>query len=133
MCSAVESGARIIAFMDDCPELPVRLKNGDIRWLRWGEKHGIPSPWVAGPCARLDSIRAGKWDRYRPVPVKLAVGRYMERNAVNAPYWAKLRDGECLQGLVAQVGDEQRVYVVTDETPPEFRHVSTRWPRIVTA
>ncbi|HEX5278254.1 MAG TPA: hypothetical protein VFW42_11380 [Fluviicoccus sp.] len=130
MCSAVETDERIIAFGDH-DSLPVLLRDGGLRWLRWGERHGVPSVWVAGPCARLDSIRAGKWDRYQPVPVKLAVRRYMERNAVNKPFWAKLEAGEYLQGLVATVNGEQRVYVVTDDTPAAYRHVSDRWPRII--
>lgn len=131
MCSGVEVNDRIITFGESAPALPVMLRSGEVLWLRWGERHGIASPWVAGPCARLDSIRSGKWDRFRPVPVKLPVQRYMERNASNKPYWAKLQPGEYVQGLVATIGEEQRVYVVTDETPPAYRHVSDRWPRII--
>ncbi|HEX5359796.1 MAG TPA: hypothetical protein VFW49_01650 [Fluviicoccus sp.] len=130
MCSAVEVGERIIGFGDH-DLLPVVLRNGELQWLRWGERHGVPSAWVPGPCARLDSILSGKWDRYGPVPVKLAVNRYMERNARNKPYWVKLAAGEYLQGLVATVGGEQRVYVVTVDTPAPYRHVSDRWPRVI--
>lgn len=132
MCSAVEVGDLIIAFNEAEARLPVLGRHGDLHWLRWGESHGVTgSPWVAGPCARLDSIQAGKWDKYAPVPVKLAVGRYMERNASGKPYWGKLAEGEYLQGLVAVIGRERRVYVVTVDTPPRWRHVSLRWPRIV--
>lgn len=131
MCSGVEVDGRIITFADPAPELPVFLRNGEVRWLPWGARHGVPSPWVAGTCARLDSIRAGKWDRYRPVPVRIPVDRLMERDSRNRPYWARLAGGQWLQGLVAQVGDEQRVYVVTVDTPAEYRHVSDRWPRVM--
>ncbi|RZU45182.1 hypothetical protein EV700_1997 [Fluviicoccus keumensis] len=132
MCSAIEVNDHIISFGDH-KILPVLLRNGDVRWLRWGERHGVPSPWIAGPCARLDSIQAGKWDRYQPVPVKLPVRRYMERNARNKPYWVRLNEGEYLQGLAARVGDEVRVYVVTVDTPAAYRHVSDRWPRVIAA
>ena len=132
MCSAVEVGDQIIGFAGDAARLPVLLRSGGTLWLPWGEPYGRErGAWVPGPCARLDSIHSGKWDRFRPVAVKIAVERYMERNARNAPYWARLRAGEYLQGLVATVGDEKRVYVVTVETPAPYRHVSERWPRIL--
>ena len=41
--------------------------------------------------------------------------------------------GQWLQGLVARLNDEQRVYVVTVvPVAPEQRAIHSRWPRIVT-
>lgn len=57
--------------------------------------------------------------------------RYMERDQRNKPYWVKAPEGSVLQGLLATWGDEQRVYVVTTETPSEFQHVQPRWPRVL--
>jgi len=111
--------------------LPVLMKGGTISWLKWGERHGVQSAFVQGPCARLDSIQAGKWQRFNPTPVKIPITRYMERNQKGAPYWVKVEDGQYLQGLVATVNGEQRVYVVTVDAPPEFRHVQDRWPRVI--
>lgn len=36
-----------------------------------------------------------------------------------------------LPGLVAEIGHERRVYVVTIPAPDEYRHISDRWPRVV--
>lgn len=131
MCSGVEFKGRIITFADEAPALPVLLRDGGICWVPWGARHGVPSPWVAGTCARLDSIHAGKWDRYHPVPVKIPVDRVMERDGRNRPYWVKLGGNQWLQGLVARAGEDRRVYVVTVETPAAYRHVSDRWPRVM--
>ena len=102
-----------------------------LKWVRWGERHGVQSPFFQGPCARLESIKERKWNRFNPRSVKIVMDRYMERDLKNKPYWVKAPEGAVLQGLLATWGDEQRVYVVTTETPAEFQHVQPRWPRIL--
>lgn len=131
MCSGIELNGEMHLWRDAEVKLPVLNKDGSISWLRWGERHGVKSAFVQGPCARLDSIQLGKWQRFKPVPVKIPIDRYMERDNKGAPYWVKVQAGQYLQGLVATVNDEQRVYVVTIEAPKQFRHVSERWPRII--
>jgi hypothetical protein len=73
----------------------------------------------------------GKWDRYQPKAVKIPMDRYMERDSKNKPYWVKTEPEQVLQGLVATWQGEQRIYVVTVETPTEFQHVQPRWPRVI--
>ncbi len=36
-----------------------------------------------------------------------------------------------IQGLLAERNGEQRVYVVTVNTPPEYHWIHDRWPRLV--
>ncbi|PXW81016.1 hypothetical protein C8R34_1406 [Nitrosomonas sp. Nm84] len=36
-----------------------------------------------------------------------------------------------IQGLLAERGDEMRVYVVAINTPPEYVWIHDRWPRLV--
>ncbi|MDP1539266.1 MAG: hypothetical protein Q8K94_08865 [Moraxellaceae bacterium] len=131
MCSGIEYLGKMHLWRDVDVTLPVLMKDGSIRWLKWGERHGVQSAFVQGPCARLDSIQAGKWQRFNPMPVKIPITRYMERNQKCAPYWVKVEDGQYLQGLVATVNGEQRVYVVTVDAPQAFRHVQDRWPRVI--
>lgn len=131
MCSGIELNGEMHLWRDAEVKLPVLNKDGSISWLFWGERHGVKSSFVQGPCARLDSIQLGKWQRFNPVPVKIPIDRYMERDNKGAPYWVKVQAGQHLQGLVATINDEQRVYVVTVEAPNQFRHVSERWPRII--
>ena len=131
MCSGIEYEWQMHLWKDPEARLPVRLKDGSLKWIRWGERHGVQSPFFQGPCARLESIKERKWDRFNPRSVKIVMDRYMERDLKNKPYWVKASEGAVLQGLLATWGDEQRIYVVTTETPAEFQHVQPRWPRIL--
>jgi len=36
-----------------------------------------------------------------------------------------------IQALLAERGGEQRVYVVTQETPSEYHWIHDRWPRLI--
>lgn len=131
MCSGIEYLDALITWQNEPVKLPVRLRNGDITWIRWGELHGRQSSFVHGPCARLDSIQSGKWDRFQPHPVKIPLARYMERDSRGAPVWIKVNPDQHLQGLIATWQGEQRIYVVTVETPKNFRHMQPRWPRLL--
>jgi len=131
MCSGIEYEWQMHLWKDPEARLPVRLKDGSLKWIRWGERHGVQSPFFQGPCARLESIKERKWDRFNPRSVKIVMDRYMERDQKNKPYWVKAPEGAVLQGLLATWGDEQRIYVVTTEAPAEFQHVQPRWPRIL--
>lgn len=131
MCSGIEYQDQIHAWKDPEVKLPVLNRDGSVSWLTWGARHGIPSPFVQGPCARLESIQAGKWDQYQPISVKVPMQRYMERDHKGSPFWVKAEPHQYLQGLVATLSGEQRIYVVTIETPEAYRHVQPRWPRLV--
>ncbi len=131
MCSGVEHEGQMHLWKDAEVRLPVLMRDGSTTWVRWGERHGVPSPFFQGPCARLESVREGKWRRFQPRAVRIPVERYMERDQKSKPYWVRLEAGQYLQGLIATWGDEQRVYVVTVEAPAEYRHVQERWPRVV--
>lgn len=131
MCSGVEYQGEMHLWSDPEAHLPVRLKGGDLAWVRWGARHGVESPFFQGPCARLDSIKMGKWARFKPIPVRIPIERYMERNIRGKPYWVKTKSAETLQGLVATWEGQHRVYVVTVDTPTEFQHVQPRWPRVL--
>jgi hypothetical protein len=39
--------------------------------------------------------------------------------------------GQAIQGLLANFGDESRVYVVTIGIPSEYHYIHDRWPRLV--
>lgn len=112
-------------------QLPVLRRDGSVQWLPWGGRHGIETLFFQGPCARLESLRAGKWKRFSPRPVKIPLTRYMERDAKGKPYWVKVEPGQYLQGVVATWGEAQRVYVVTIESPEAYRHVQDRWARVI--
>lgn len=110
--------------------LPVCGKSGGINMLPWGRRRDQAGRLPLGGWARLDSIYAGRWDRWFPVPVKIPVKSFMEKDLEGLSHWFDLTKGQWVQGLVARDGAEQRVYVVT-VTPEMDDAVHERWPRIL--
>jgi hypothetical protein len=109
--------------------LPVKLKRGAIL-LPWGRRQTQAGVLPLGGWARLDSIHAGRWDRFFPKSVKLPVASFMQRDIEGREHWYELIKGQYIQGLVAREGQERRVYIVTI-TPEAEDAIHERWPRIV--
>ena len=141
MCAAVEiegqEKAARIYFPVKAATLPVLMRDGSVINLPWGARreesgaNGGGMRWPEGGWARLESIKSERWLKYDPVPVKIPARGYMEKDDEGRSHWFGLEPGEYLQGLVARIGDERRVYVVTIATPQVFAHIHDRWPRIV--
>lgn len=110
--------------------LPVRQKTGEIVLLPWGRRQDQKGTLPLGGWARLDSIHAGRWDKWFPKAVKLNIKSFMEKDIEGHSHWFDLTQGQWIQGLVARDGSEQRVYVVTI-TPEMSDAVHERWPRVV--
>jgi len=110
--------------------LPVNTRQNNIVLLPWGRRKEQTGKLPLGGWARLDSIYSGRWDRWFPKPVKLPIKSFMEKDIVGKSHWFDIGSGQCIQGLVARDGYEQRVYVVTI-TPELVDAVHDRWPRIL--
>ena len=117
-------------FPNPAATLPVRTRNGAIRLLPWGRRQQQAGQLPLGGWARLEAIYAGRWDRWRPLPVKLSVKSFAERDLEGHSHWYDLTRGQWIQGLVARNQHEQRVYVVTIE-PERDEAMHERWPRIL--
>ena len=133
MCGGVEFTHRgrdyRLYFPNPRAVLPVRQRNGEVCLLPWGRRSNQVGKLPRGGWARLDSIYAGRWDRFFPVPVKIPLIRFMEKNVDGESRWYDLPKGQWVQGLVAREQREQRVYIVTIE--PEIENADhDRWPRI---
>jgi putative SOS response-associated peptidase YedK len=140
MCAAVEiegqEKAARIYFPVKAATLPVLKRDGGVVLLAWGARNeelsGSKGPrWPKGGWARIESIKSGRWDAYDPQPVKIPARGYMEKDNEGRSHWFPLEPGQYIQGLIAHIGGERRVYVVTISTPSEFAHIHDRWPRIV--
>jgi hypothetical protein len=112
--------------------LPVARRHGAPELLVWGRRRDEPGSLPFGGWARLESVKAGRWDRWQPQPVRLALRAFMERDIQGESHWFSLPSGQWVQGLVAREGDERRVYVVTI-APESPEALYERWPRIITA
>ena len=110
--------------------LPVKTRSGEIQLLPWGRRQNQIGKLPLGGWARLESVYAGRWDRWFPKPVKLQVAGFMEKDIEGHSHWYELTRGQWIQGLVARVQHEQRIYVVTIE-PEREDAVHERWPRIL--
>lgn len=110
--------------------LPVKLKDNSRILLPWGRRQEQQGALPMGGWARLESIHSGRWDKWFPTPVKLPVKSFMEKDIEGNSHWFDLTRGKYIQGLVAQSGNEQRIYVVT-VTPEAETTAYSRWPRII--
>jgi putative SOS response-associated peptidase YedK len=143
MCAGVEiegqGKAARVYFPVATAMLPVLMRDGSVINLPWGarreENAGTErrSRWPEGGWARLESIQSGRWDTLEPVAVKIPARGYMEKDGEGHSHWFALEAGEYIQGLVATLAGERRIYVVTISTPAQFAHIHDRWPRIVRA
>jgi|SRR3989344_195096 len=137
MCGGVkfkhEGKILTVYFPNPKAVLPVALKHGGHELVTWGRRKEEAGKLPAGGWARLDSIKAGKWDRFIPKPVRLDLQEFMEKDTAKKSRWYPLT-GNWIQGLVAWEGEERRVYVVTIEPELEDqRKIHNRWPRIMFA
>jgi hypothetical protein len=123
-----------IYFPNPKAALPVRMSNGKVEWFKWGrrkEEVNAPKGFVQGGWARIDSVESGKWDKYNPQRVKLAVIAFMEKDADRVSHWIEVPDGAAIDALVVSIEGESRLYVITENTPIAFAWVHDRWPRLV--
>ena len=119
-----------IFFPNPKATLPVKTREGNIQLLPWGRRQHQIGKLPLGGWARLESIYAGRWDRWFPKPVKLQVMSFMEKDIEGRSHWYEMTKGQWIQGLIARIHYEQRLYVVTIE--PEMEDaVHDRWPRIL--
>ena len=55
----------------------------------------------------------------------------MEKYHDGESHWIALDNKMAIQGLLAERKTEQRVFVITIDTPPECAWIHDRWPRLV--
>lgn len=106
------------------------MRSGNTKLFEWGRREKEDGHLPATGWARMDSIQDGKWARYHPRPVRIIVDRYMEKDNDRNSHWFKLEPGYYIEGLLTQVGDERRVYVITEPPPAYLAEIRNRWPRI---
>lgn len=137
MCGGVEVAGRYSAtgkpirvyFPNPKAALPVLQADGSVEWITWGRRKEQPGHLPATGWARDDSIAVGKWARYHPQQVRVVAERFMEKDEAKQSHWFDLAEGQTIEALLLQQGEERRVYVVTTTAPSNSR-VHERWPAI---
>lgn len=127
---------RKVYFPQPDAQLPIKLKTcygGDpaTRTFTWGRREKEAGHLPVTGWARLDSIKAGKWDQYHPILVKIRVDQLMEKDSQGNRHWFGMNPGTFIQGALVSWDDEQRVYVVTVIPEGELARIHDRWPRVV--
>ncbi len=120
-----------IYFPNPKAALPIAKSDGGIEWVKWGRRKEEQAPFVQGGWARSDSIDDGKWDRYNPEKIVLAAHSFMEKDAQKVSHWIDLPKGYSIEALVVENYSEKRIYIITEDTPPEYSWVHDRWPSLV--
>lgn len=137
MCAGVKfthAGENLtVYFPNPKAVLPVALRDGGHELVTWGRRKEEPGKLPPGGWARLDSIKAGKWDKYIPTPVHFSVQSFMEKDEFGQSHWYPVQNIYWIQGLLAWDRGERRVYVVTIEPEEKYRGHHDRWPRFVFA
>ena len=132
MCGGIQYQDHKIFFPQTDARLPVKLRGGGVTWITWGrrQKEAI-GKFPNGGWAKLDSIKMGKWKPWHPKPVLIPIESFLEKDHNKQSHWITLAPNMFLQGLVAERNGEQRVYIVTEDTPPEYHWIHDRWPRLI--
>ena len=134
MCQAIfypeAQCSRKVDFHQPQAKLPVLLKAGGVIWLPWGRRQLQKGQLPLGGWARLESIMEGKWDEYFPKPVKIPAQGFVEVDFEGRSQYFKLVKSQSVQGLLARVDQELRVYIVTI-TPERSDAAFARWPKII--
>ncbi len=118
--------------------LPVKTRSHGVKQVHWGRRSSEPGHLPVTGWARLESIERGVWARWRPLPAKVMVDSWQEKNKkIGQTFWHALREDQYLQGLLARLRDEKRVYIVTVAPAKEAGIISLarydRIPRIMRA
>jgi len=94
------------------PLLPVKSKKGE-QLILWGNKdEAIKLPKTGW--AKIESLRAGKWDYMHPEIVDIPVDSGYEKKV-----WFDLPRGT--KGIIVKRGDEERVYMITEEASARYK------------
>lgn len=87
--------------------------------------------WVFYSRSIQSSIANGKWKPWHPRPVLIPAENFMEKDHDGQSHWIPLDTSIAIQGFLAERKGEQRIYVVTVNSPPEYQWIHDRWPRLV--
>ena len=118
-------------FPNPMAQLPVLNKQGGAILLPWGRRERQVGRLPLGGWARHESVKSGMWDRFFPKAVKIPLLGFMEKDYEGKSHWFDLVDGQFVQGLVASMEKEQRIYVVTVVPNRIDMTIHDRWPRVV--
>lgn len=134
MCHAItyvyKNAKGTVHFVDNNATLPVLTRKG-IKFVSWGRRFMEPGVLPQASWALLDDIKTDRWAKHNPLPVIIPATRFMYRDLYDHARWYTLMQGQALQGLLARVRNEKRLYIVTKQPHEVGRSAAGQWPRII--
>ena len=82
-----------VYFPNPQAKLPILMRDGNISLMPWGRRKEQEGNLPLGGWARLDSINTGKWEYVHPIPVKIIVDGFMEKDHNKDSHWFTLEEG----------------------------------------
>ncbi len=119
-------------FSNPQSKLPVRDKQGQIVLKIWGRRPTDKGRLPLGSIARMAHYQSGRWDAYFPKSVRILVKGFCVADVAGNEHWMMLPKGQFIHGICASYDAELRIYVLSQDSPPEEAEFET-WPRIVAA
>ena len=113
-------------------KLPVKLKDKQTKLIPWGRHKSQPGELLFGSFVHLDMIYSGRLNKFKPRSVKLPVKSFKVYDFEQRAHWYEVINGQYIQGMVASMHSEQRVYIVVIDPDNELDYHPV-WPRIIWA
>ncbi len=112
--------------------IAVRNREGNVVLKPWGRRPMESGRLPIGSSARYAHIDTGKWDEYLPINVKIMATAFCVANVAGQAHWFPVTKGHYLHGICARWDAELRIYLVTQESPPDMGEYES-WPRMQSA
>lgn len=111
-----KTGIGLSFFWNREPTLPVQDSHHKVRLLNWGNRNkkiNLPKTgW-----AKSESLKNSKWDYLKPKEVIIPAVKGYEKGV-----WFPIKKG--IKGIVIDKDGEQRVYMVTRQSSPEYLNLT---------
>ncbi len=121
-----------VRFANPKAMLPVRDKLGNTVLKPWGRRPTDKGKLPLGSVAKLPHLQSGRWDSYFPKRVRILVKGFCVADVAGNEHWMMLPKGQYMQGICASYDAELRIYIVSQDSPPDMGEFES-WPRVVAA
>ena len=111
-------------------KIPIITKSGVKKTIFWGRRNEKEFPETKLPItgwAKIESIKKGWWNKFRPEKVYVPAVKYMEKDKNKKSHWFDVEEGKFIVGLKIKWDKIAVCYIITIPTPNEFVHIHNRW------
>lgn len=111
------------------------IEDGEVKLGQWGkrkgEDEGLDVPQTGW--ARIESLKAHKWDQYSPRRVRIPALSWMEKDKDRQSHWFDMAADSYLLGIKIEKDGQSFIYIVTMPATEWFKAIHEREPMVVHA